>query len=239
MNFVLDIVIVCIIILFAILGAKKGFARTIIEIVGFVLSFVIAFSVANYAADYVYEKKIRPSVVKSVSEMAKQSAQETENNVNDKVDVIWDSMPKYVSALSGIFGFEKEEIRNYIDEQQQNANEKVEDLALSACENVVKPRAVSACKVVTTIVSPIILILLVKLVAKVIGGLFNKSIFKGTNKFLGVVAGATKGAMICFVIIGLLFIILPLFNNDLLDISPKVIEKTYIFKHIYNLFSKF
>lgn len=239
MNFVLDIIIVCVVILFAILGAKKGFARTFVEIIGFVLAFMIAFSVANYTADYVYEKKIRPSVVKSVSDIAKQDVNETGENVNDSVDVIWDSMPKYVSAISGLAGLDKEKIRDYIDERKQTTNEKIEDLALSVCENVVKPIAVSAVKFVVTAILIIVLLLLVKLLAKVIGGLFNKSVFKGTNKFLGGLAGVVKGALISFALVGLIFIVLPLFDNELFNITPQIIERTYIFKYLYALFLKF
>ena len=67
----------------------------------------------------------------------------------------------------------------------------------------------------------------------------GKSIFKGTNKFLGVLAGSVKGSLICLALVGLIFIVLPLFNNNFLNITPKVIEKTYLFKHLYGLFLKF
>ena len=80
---------------------------------------MVAFSVANYTADYVYEKKIRPSVVKSVSDIVSETAEKTGQNVNENVDVIWDSMPKYISAFSGIAGIDKEKIRDYIKKCEQ------------------------------------------------------------------------------------------------------------------------
>ena len=237
MNFVLDIILVFIVLIFAILGAKKGFARTTIEIVGFVLAFMVAFSVANYTADYVYEKKIRPSVVKSVSDIVSETAEKTGQNVNENVDVIWDSMPKYISAFSGIAGIDKEKIRDYVEQQQEVTTSKTEELALSVCENVIKPIAVSAVKFTVTAILLIVLILLVKLIAKLIGGMFNKSIFKGANKFLGGIAGMCKGGLICLALAGLISIILPLFKNEIFNITPRLIEKTYLFKHLYNLFS--
>ena len=237
MNFVLDIILVCLVFIFAVMGAKKGFAKTIIEIVGLVLSFVIAFAVANYSADYVYEQKIKPSVAQSVSQALQENSNENAETIDEKVDAVWNSIPPYISIFSDVSGLNKDSIKKFVIDSNDNANEQVQKVAISVCDSVVKPIAISAIRFVVTLVLLIVLLFLVKVISKLIGGMFNKSVFKKTNKFLGTLTGAIKGAIISVALVGLVSILLPLFNNEMFFITPKLIDETYIFKFIYGFIS--
>lgn len=235
----LDIIVIAIVVLFAILGAVKGFAKTFIEVVGYILAFMIAFSVAGYTADYVYENKIKETIVSSVSEVANESVSGAEESVAQTVDKIWESLPSFVTAFSGTTGFNKESLTEYVENSAAKTNSGVEQLAVSVSENIVKPIAVSAIHLTVTVILIIVLLFIVKILAKLIGNLFKKSVFKGVNGFLGSITGAAKGILICFVLATLISIILPMVNNELYFITPSEIEKTYLFKWIFNIVKGF
>ena len=83
------------------------------------------------------------------------------------------------------------------------------------------------------------LLFIVKLLARLIGGLFNKSVFRGLNRFLGGIAGCAKGMIIVLMFVALLTMLLPIFNNEISIISPENIDKTYIYKLFYNVCNSF
>lgn len=231
MFIILDIIAVGLIILFAVLGAVKGFAKTLIEVVGYILAFVIAFSVAEYVADYIYENNVKETIVASVSDITKESADNAVVSISDSVDKIWESIPSYISAFSGIT---KESVTDYVETYSDKTDEGIEQLATSVSENVIKPVVVSAIELVVSILLIIILLFIVKILAKLIGNIFNKSVFKGMNRFLGFISGATKGLLFCLAIAAIISIVLPLFDNEFYFISPDNIEKTFVFKLFYN-----
>ena len=239
MYIIIDIAIVLIIALFVAFGIRKGFARTLVEAIGYILAVMIAFSVGEYTANYVYENNIKKSVVSSVSDVADNVTGDTEKAAKESVDKIWNSIPPYVSAFSGITGLDKDSISDYLDSYSLKNDETIESVANSVSENVIKPIVVSSIKFVVSIVLIIVLLFIVKLLARLIGGLFNKSVFRGLNRFLGGIAGCAKGMIIVLMLVALLTMLLPIFNNEISIISPENIDKTYIYKLFYNVCTSF
>lgn len=237
MFIILDVLIVCIVVLFAFFGIKKGFATTLTEVIGYILSFMIAFSVASYVADYVYEKKIKETVVNSVSEYVEKKTDKAVDSTNESVDAIWYSIPPYLSALSEITGLDKEGIEKYIKDYSEKTNNNIEQTAIAVCENVIKPVVTSAIKLAVALILIVVLLFVVKIIARLIGSAFNKSVFRGINKFLGGVSGAAKGIIVALAFVMLISILLPLFNNEIYSITPQTINKTYIFKFFFNVVS--
>ena len=234
---ILDVLIIGIVVCFAFFGVKKGFARTLTEVIGYILSFMIAFSVASYVADYVYEKKIKETVVNSVSEYVEKKTDKAVDSTNESVDAIWYSIPPYLSALSEITGLDKEGIEKYIKDYSEKTNNNIEQTAIAVCENVIKPVATSAIKLTVALILIVVLLFAVKLIARFIGNIFNKSVFKGINKFLGGISGAAKGIIVTLALVMLISILLPIFDNEIYFITPQTINKTYIFKFFFNIVS--
>lgn len=227
---ILDIIIVAIVALFILFGIKKGFARSFIEIVGYILAILISFSVATTVSDYVYEKKIKENIVSSVGELAYEKTDEA----GKSIDAVWDSIPTYIKTVAGI---QKDSVDEYISEYKTNTSNSVKDMALAVSENIVKPIATSAIRLAVEIVLLILLLILVKFFAKIVGKLFNKSILRGTNKFLGGILGAGKGALIALISVSIFMLLMPMFDNEIFGVTPKIIESTIVFKYLVNIFN--
>lgn len=226
----LDIIIVSIVALFIFFGIKKGFARSFIEIVGYILAILISFSVANTVSEYVYEKKIKETIVSSVSDITdKEIKGDSKSN-----EAIWEAIPSYLKTLTGL---EKDTVDEYLNKYKKDTSDSVKGTAIAVSENVVKPIATSAVRLVVEIVLLILLLILVKFFAKIIGKLFNKSILRGVNKFFGGILGAAKGTLIALISVSIFMLLMPLFNNELFSVTPKVIESTFIFKYLVNIFN--
>ncbi|MBQ5590401.1 MAG: CvpA family protein [Clostridia bacterium] len=226
MHYIFDLIIIGVVAFFMVIGARKGFVKSAIEIVGYILAFLIAFSVSNYVADYVYENKIKESVISSVSEIGKNSVENVLSDSQETADKVWDALPSYITALPTI---DKEGITDFVETNIEKRNESIDELAISISGLVVKPIVTSAIKIIASIILIILLLFVVKFLAKLIGGLFNKSIFKVPNRFLGGLLGAVKGLVICAALLVIFINLLPLLNVKM-GIET---DKTFIFKYLY------
>ena len=100
---------------------------------------------------------------------------------------------------------------------------------------VAKPVVTKLMSLLIALVSIIILLFLVKILAKAINSLFSFSILKTLNRFLGGVFGAGKGILLSVVFCIIISLAVLVFKNDFGVFTDENVEKTYIFKYIYGL----
>lgn len=232
MSIVLDIILICLIALFGFLGASKGFARTLIEVVGYILVVFLSLNISSFVADYTYQNYIKQPIVETVSEKTDEKLEQSNASIEEKVDVIFESIPAPITAISGI---EKDDISDFLNDYSTESVEKTEKISADICDGIVKPIIVPVIELLLSIILIIVLVILVKLIAKLVGNFFNKSVFKGVNKFLGVIAGAIKGIIISLLVVALFSIVFNICDNKLFYVTPEIIDKTYLFKVFYNI----
>ena len=101
-------------------------------------------------------------------------------------------------------------------------------------DTVFKPASVSIVKLIVMVLLLVILFFAVRLLSRVFGKLLDKSFLNIPNKLLGAVLGAVKGAVVVLLVVGVVVLTVPVLSKDVEIFSPSTIEKTYIFKYLFN-----
>ena len=225
MNIILDLIVIAIIVAFAIISAKRGFVRVAVEVAGFIAAVMISLSLSTTLADFTYNKAIEPSIISSVGEVA-------ENTTADTAENAWEALPDFIKNNAERFGINKEEItRNISSGMGQNTTEIVTDIS----QNSIKPVAVGILKALYEVILMLVLLVIVKFLARFINKLFSFSLVGKLNKVLGGTLGLVKGLIIAWIFCTAVVLIISFTENGIWIFNSENIEKTYIFKMLANL----
>lgn len=226
---VVDAVLVFGVLLFVYLQAKKGFVRTLIECVGCFLALYVAFGLGGYISDMIYANTIRSGVASSINQTVEEKGKES---IDSAVDAVYDIIPKFITNSAADSGFDRSTVERNVEKALMldsfNAGETIAD-------GVVKPVVTAIMTFGFSVVLSAVLMFLVHKLAKWINGLFRLPILHGVNSFLGGVLGFVKGVIIMFGVVILISIIINVFGYQFYIFTPKMIDKTYLFKIIYSL----
>ncbi len=217
MGIVLDIIIVLIIGLCAFLAAKKGFVLTLIELVGFIIAIVIATNVSAPLAQITYDKAIKPTVTNAIASSFESDASEALENI-----------PDFVTSIFKEAGFDLSGITT-------EAGESVGEAAARITDTVVKSSVVNILKAIYTIPLFFILMIVVKLLAKLVNSLFKGVVLGGANKVLGCLLGGAKGILFAVLFSLLTFFLSAMFNDELLFFTKDAIEDSYICEYFLSV----
>lgn len=220
MSVILDLIVVGIVILFVVLSAKKGFVKTVVEMVGFVAAIIVAFTISTPLAGVTYDKIIEPPILAAVSE-------EATEDVEVMVTDIWEKMPEFITNRAEDMGHSQDSLTNSINAGLVNGTQAA---VKSASQNIFKPIAVSLLGLIFSLVISIVLLVLVKPVAKFLNGIFSFSIIGKANRALGAVVGLLKGAVFAVVFCLLVSLIVSFTENGFLIFTAENISNSYIFK---------
>lgn len=223
MSIVLDLIILAIIIITAYISAKKGFVKVLVETVGFVLAIVIAFTVSTPLAEITYDKFIEPTIIKSA-----EKAVENGESVEIKA---WESVPTFITENVEHLGISTEEFSKVLNENISSGAKKA---VAVASQRIIKPVCVNLIGMIYSVILMVVLLILVKFVAKFLNGLFSFSIVGKLNRTLGGITGIFKGTVFVVVFCTAVTFILSA-KGKIFNITYADIEKTYIFKEILNV----
>jgi len=175
-GFVLDIIILAIVFIIVLLSARKGFVRTAIEVVGFVAAIVLAFTISQPLADITYEKIVEEPMISAA-----------EDNAENLTEKVWDALPGFVADNAETFGISKADVDDTIGSNAQKGSEAA---VKQVSATVVKPAATRLLSGIYCSILFIVLMIVVKLLAKVVNKLFSFSFIGTINKALGGVVGS-------------------------------------------------
>ncbi len=220
MNFILDLIVIAIIILMALISAKRGFVRVAVEVVGFVAAVMISLTLSTTFAELTYDKAIEPAIISSVNEA-------TENVTADTAGKIFDALPNFIKNNSEKLGLNQEKItQNMTEDVGNNTTEAVTQVS----QNTIKPIAVGILKTLYSVIIMLVLLVVVKFLARFINKLFTFSIVGKLNKLLGGVLGIVKGIIIAWIFCSAIYIILSFTQDGIWIFTNENIDKTYLFK---------
>ena len=201
MSLILDGIIVLIVALYIYFSMSKGFVRILVELVGYVLSIVIALNLGGMLANYVFDSHIEPA---ANTALKKAVAEKTSDAI--------DAVPDYIDAFLLKANVDLESVCNS------------DNVDVSAVTGAIKPFAVEAIKSVAAIIIFIVLLFVVKILARFINSLFSGFIFGPLNKALGAIFGGLKGVIIACTFSLLVYFIASASVNDFFIFSDKVIN---------------
>ncbi len=226
MHLLIDLILVVLVLLTALISAKQGFVKIAVEVAGFVVAVLIALSISQPLADFTYQKTIEPAILNSVTDIAQDS---TATSVNE----IWDNLPKFIQNNADKMGVSKESLQTTIS---HNTQDTLKTTITNISQNVLKPAISGILETVFSVILIIVLLFLVRILAKLINKVFSFSVVGKLNRVLGGTIGIVKGMIIAFLVCEIIVLIISLTDNGIWIFNNENIQKTFIFKFLINLF---
>lgn len=214
MNIVIDLILIGIILLCIYLSAKRGFVKVLIETVGFVAAIILAFTISSPLADITYDKIIEPPMIEAAS-----------NAVGENTETsALEALPGFIVNSFG------DEISVFTEKIDQNLSQGTETAVRTASQQVVKPIATKLLGLLFTAILFLLLLVVVKFLAKFLNGIFSFSIVGNLNRTLGGVIGIIRGIIFVLIFCTVISIIISFTGKPFLIFSQENIENSVLFK---------
>ena len=212
----LDLIAVIVFASLVIGGYKKGFLKTIVLAAGTLASLLIAFWLSGWLADLIFSNIIRESVIKNISDTLSGLSDAT--STVSAISAVLAALPAFVlNPMLAQYG-SKEAM---VAEIQRNTDNTLSGLSETITD---------------TVVSPVLTMLIIKIVAKALGAVRRIPLVGTLNAVLGAVVGAVQGLIALF-LLGLAGnILVSLSGNDLGLFNTGIIGKSYIYQFFYQFF---
>lgn len=194
---IIDLIIVGIVVLTTLIAAKRGFVRTLVEVVGFVLAAVLSVNLGSAAAGLAYDNVISPKLVA----VAEDAADTTTNNM---LDAAWEGLPDFIVENAEKFGISKEKINESVS--QIGGEDRAAAIG-QAIDASIRPVFVRVIGMLCSALIFVVLSFVVKLLAKLLNGVFSFSIAGKLNRTLGGIIGLIEGsvfAVIFCIVVGMI-----------------------------------
>ena len=211
MFLVIDIILVAVFALFVYTAMKKGFMLSLLEFLAVIISFVLAYSLSPVVAEAAYDGFVEKQLVESVEEKIDEnfSLEET----GEQAEQLLDAIPDYMVAFAESFGISVNDIkRDLAKEDLSNEN-----LATELVENIAQPIAIGALTVVSFLILAVVLQIILKVLARLISGVFKLPVIGSANKILGAILGACKGIVVVIFICTVLTVVFSSGDNEIAD----------------------
>lgn len=214
MNIVIDLILIGIILLCIYLSAKRGFVKVLIETVGFIAAIILAFTISSPLADITYDKIIEPPMIEAAS-----------NAVGENTETsALEALPGFIVNSFG------DEISVFTEKIDQNLSQGTETAVRTASQQVVKPIATKLLGLLFTAILFLLLLVVVKFLAKFLNGIFSFSIIGNLNRTLGGVIGIIRGIIFVLIFCTVISIIISFTGKPFLIFSQENIENSVLFK---------
>ena len=204
---IVDLIILVIVILSIILGRHKGLTVCLVNFFSLIIALVVALMLYKPVSNYLYEKT---PVGENLKQVIKQNIPMSEEEFQIGEDSI---LP--------------EAMKNYINDQAQNANQ-TKDEAIENVSTELSKEIINIISFVIIFIVVRIALLLVKVISKIITKL---PILKQIDHLGGAIVGAVEGIILVYFAFAIISTISPMLENT------KVLEQindSYVGKTMYN-----
>ena len=219
---IIDVVLVAILLIYAVIGLKKGFLKSVLSLFSWVVCLLIAIFTAKYVALWVnsmfdFAGWIGGGIAQGLEGM----------NEFFKITVgEYVANPVIPEAVSGI-------IKTITSMALGNVDLATVDPSTPLSSVVGSGIGLICLMIICGILIFVILKIVIKLLSKLFDNISRTRILGGVNRVLGVLFGLVKGAVMVFLINGLLVALsmIPAVNTT---ITPIIQDHTYVEKFVYN-----
>ncbi len=222
MHLILDGAVVLVMLIFIGIGIHRGAVRTVVEFAGFFAALIAAAVISNAVTVPLYEAWVRPAVLETMGNALTDIA----TGSADPLTALTEKMPEFVVRY-----FENSSLEQNLS---QALTAGAADGAQLLTDNVVAPVVQLLIRVLTAVVTFIVVLWLSRLIAGAADLVAKLPVLHQLNQGLGAVCGAAKGLIVVFVAVALIMVLLPsLPENEFLTAGN--IEESMIFQKVYEI----
>lgn len=228
---IIDIVIIAILIIFSIIGLKKGFFKTVLSVFSWSVCLFIAIFTAKYVAGWInglynFSNLIGNGISKSLIKSNEFFAQSINVYQAGGKDALIAAIPGDVNAL----------VKQLIKVAFSNTN-----VDMTSSDSIGSVVGLGLGQISMIVISGILVFIVLKIAIALLSKLFDHmsktKIIGGLNRFLGMVLGLLRGALI-IIVINLTLVGLSLVPTVNKLTTPIIQENTYVEKYIYKATDK-
>lgn len=224
---IIDITLVVVVLVFGITGLKKGLLKSVLSLFSWSVCLLVAIFTAKYVAGWInglydFSSLIGNNISKSLVKSNEFFAQSINVYEAGGKDALINSIPGNVNGL----------IKQLIKVVFSNSQ-----VDMSSTETIGSIVGLSLGHIITVVIAGILVFIVLQIVVSLLTRLFTNiektRIIGGLNKFLGLVLGLAKAAIVIIIFNGVLvgLSLIPAVNKT---IKPIIQENTKIEKLIYN-----
>ena len=246
-SLIFDAVLVLLLIFFVFRGLKKGFVRAVIELAGWLIAIVVTSSLSQAGSKMIYDNFAKPSVQNVVASQLEPYAgliatagqvQEARNQLADQInEMIGNGQLNFANGLfSSLIGqnIDGQAVRDAVD-NVDNGQYTVDSIAASVTSQFLAGPITGVLRIILFLIILPIMLILVYLVARWMGGFVNKIPIIGTlNRLLGGLVGVLQFAAVV-VVVTVILSILSKFLTQSTWLTPQVIDGTIFYKALLTL----
>lgn len=203
MNYVLDIVFLCVFLLFAVIGVHRGFIKSAVHFLGAVISAFLASVLGGAAAQWVFDVLFRQALVERIGESI---AALGTGNAGMVIEELLNSLPDFiVRALEGA-GVTASALEGVLATKSGEAAELVADS--------LAPVFVGFLKVLAVIVLFLLFTMLVRVVADLVTRVCRLPLLRQLNGFLGGLFGFLLALVSIWVLVSAVEVFTPMLEPE-------------------------
>ena len=230
MAWMLDAFVVAIILLCIIFSVRRGFVRTAVEVVGLFLSFYLAFAAAGVIASAVFDHFIAPAMVQKTVSAVQQN---TQSSAVLTAESIWNALPQTVTKVAGNFGVTAQSVAGKVGGSFSAAN--LQPVAEQAVQAAARPVVVPLLRAVAGGVLTLILMVFVKILARLLGRVARLPVLRQVDAVLGIILGLVKGLLIAGILCIIISVAVNLTVNGFWCFTRENIEASVLFRFLAQL----
>lgn len=199
MNYALDLVLVGIFVLFVFVGVHRGFIRSAIHFLGSVIAACLAGVLGGMAAQWLFDSMFRGALVEKVGSSINALGA---GEASAAIDSVLAALPDFLVRALEEAGVSATAISQGIAGQSSQAAERVADL--------LAPVFVSFLKVLAVLVVFALLMVIVRILAEVIGGVLHLPLLGQLDSILGGVCGFLMALVLVWVVVAAVQVFVPM-----------------------------
>lgn len=212
----IDAIVVAILAFFVVTSARKGFVKAVLDLAAFIAAFFLASTLSGIFAGWAYDSFAGDRLTATI-----------ETELNNAVDVaLVEALPDYIVSGAQAFGI--------YDDILLSQRDTVSETAVMIVENVAKPVITGLVRMISSVIIFMILMFIFRIIIRAVNKLFKLPVIKGVNMFLGGILGGCKGSIAVLLLCLIISVVAVLSGGSFWIFTPENIEKTILFKLIYN-----
>lgn len=219
MRFGLDIAFAVLILFFAVAGGRKGFIKACADFLGALIAMIGAGILSGPAAQWVYDTFFHTALMEKIA------AAITGLGAPDAVQAVFGEFPEVIQRGLLAAGITEGSVMAQL---QGSTLDVAEGITLA-----ISPMLVGFIRVLAMLVLFVVLLVLIRALASMLGGLFELPVLKGLNRMLGVVFGILLGVVIIWVGLACVQAVLPLMRAEWQERITQAVGNSVFFSMLY------
>lgn len=217
MNIFLDLIILCVFVLFTALGVKRGFIKSAAHFLGSVIAALLASALGGAAAKWVFNVMFRDALVEKIGASLSSLGAET---IGASVKNVLETLPDFLVRALAEAGITANRLEAVVATQSGQAAELITD--------ALAPVFISFLKVLAVLVLFLLFMVLVRLLADVVSGLFYLPLLRELNGLLGGVFGFLMALIVLWVVLSALWVFQPMLSPEAQSDLASALDKSIL-----------